>query len=478
MALSTPASFEPLSSSNPVPADTDAMTSLGQQYTSTAAMIEQQANDLQQLSNSSADAWKSKAGSVFTSKASSLSSRITQAEQRYKTAGAALTAAAGPMYDAQQQAYAAVQQAQEAEQTMKANAPAPPPAKGSPPLTDDQKAAAATAAKNYSAAQDSLSQAQSQFNSAVEAYETAAKNAANQINDELDHDPLKDSWFQQHFGWLLNFFHILAYIVMGLAILALLIACPFSAGFIAGILGVSMSTLAAVGTVIDVATLLISVGTTVFDGVAAGEGLESWQSFGLDILGLATFGLGKGAGAVSKSITKDATAAGEKGASDFASKGAKDAFGDTAKNDYLDSRAGHNLNVGKDPNASTNGFVFGNATYTGMKAGAKAAGDAAFNSGDAAAFAKIAGSTAAKAIGKIAEDTPAGNLSTILGMNGDIAKDLAGLNAVQNLVPNVAKVGAGVMALKGLVGVNGIIQWGGYGVSVWTTTQPFGPWNG
>jgi uncharacterized protein YukE len=101
MANSVPSSFEPLASSNPVPADTDAMSTLGQQYTSTAAQIAQQASNLQQLSNNSSDAWKSKAGTVFTSKASDLATRITQAEKRYTTAGQALTGAAEPMYDAQ-----------------------------------------------------------------------------------------------------------------------------------------------------------------------------------------------------------------------------------------------------------------------------------------------------------------------------------------------------------------------------------------
>lgn len=472
MAHPKPTSFEPLASSNPVPADTEAMTSLGQQYAKTASMIRQQVADLKKLTSNSSGSWQSNAGSVFVSKASDLAGRIEQAEQRYETAASALKSAAGPMHDAQQRAYAAVHQAQEAEQTMKANAPAPAHGSGAPKQTAAQKADAAAAAKKHSAAQDSLSQAQNQFNNAVDAYQTAASNAANTINSELNGDPLKDTWFQQHFGWLLNFFHILAYVVMGLAILALIIACPFTAGFIAGIVGASVSSVASVlgtiGTVIDVASLAIGVGTTVFDGVAAGEGLESWQSFGLDILGLATFGIGKGADATSGSIAKDATGAAEKSAGDTAGQGAKNAFADTAKNDYMDSRLGHNNWVADNPDAAgNNAFTFADTSYSGMKAGAQAAADAAANSGEAAAAAKAASAAAAKAVGKVSETAKGSNLAWLLGSSNGIAKDLASLNEINGLVPGVAKVGAGVMAMKGIAGINGVFQWAGFGLGIW-----------
>lgn len=450
MAYPKPSTFEPLSSSDPVPADTEAMTSLGKQYTKTAAMIEQQASDLRKLSSSASDGWKSKAGSVFVSKASSLATRITQAEQRYATAGKALTAAAGPMYDAQQQAYAAVQRAQDAQQRMTASAPGPALAPGSPKPTAAQQAAAAAKAARYSAAEDSLSQAKSSFNSAVEAYRSAAEAAARAINNELSHDPLTDSWFEQHFGWLMNFFHILAYIVMGLAIIALLIACPFTAGFIAGILSVSMSTLATVGTIIDTATLLITVGQTVFDGIAAHDGLESWTSFGLDILGLATFGLGKGAEMAGDKLVDVGKEAGEEAAAETASDAAKDA--------YLQPRTSHNAWVRAHPaEAGAGAFVF---SPSGMAAEAEEAG-------------KLAGIAAAQSVGKAAEEAAArgiaANAVALSTMSGDIAKQVAELNAINSAVPNVAKVGTMLNGLKGLAGVSGIIQWGGFSVSAWST---------
>jgi hypothetical protein len=450
MANPVPSSFEPLASSNPVPADTDAMSTLGAQYTSTAAEIAQQASNLQQLSNNSSDAWKSKAGTVFTSKASDLATRITQAQQRYTTAGQALSAAAEPMYQAQQQAYAAVAQAQEAQSTMSANAPAPAAPAGSPPPTDAQKAAAATAASNYSAASDSLSSAQSSFNSAVDAYHTAASNAANAINHELGSDPLKDSWFQAHFEWLVKFFKILSYIIMGLAIIALLIACPFSAGLIAGILGVSMEALATVGTVIGWTMFAVGMGQTIFDGVAAGEGLQSWSAFAMDIVGDASFGIGKGAEAFGEGAVDAGTDAGKDAASDAADDAAQKSFFDT------DPKTAHNTWVEANPDeAGPGAFVFSSSAIAA----------------EAAAVGKTAGSAAAKGIADAAEaakaDGVVGNLTALGSQSSDIADDLAKLNAINAAVPNVAQISSNITKLTAAAVASGAFQWGSFGITIY-----------
>jgi hypothetical protein len=488
MANPVPSTFAPLASSNPVPADTEAMTNLGQQYTTTANTIAQQASNLQQLSNDSSDAWVSKAGSKFTSKASDLATRITQAEQRYTTAGAALTAAAEPMYQAQQQAYAAVQQAQEAEQTMTANAPSPPPAAGSPPLTADQKAAAATAASNYSAASDSLASAQASFNSAVDAYDTAAKNCANTINAELDHDALKDTWFQQHFGWLLEFLKILTIIAMALAAIALILACPFSAGLIVG-LGVAASTVASAATIVGLAGLAVTVLSTVGDAMAAGGGLEGWTSFITDLVGLATFGLGEGIAAAGKVAATDA----ENLAKGFASNAAKGAVTDAAKTAASDAAKNSALDAAADKAAAAaeKGFT-DNATAAGVltpdqiTAGAKSAGEeAALNAtidesavGQAAvdALLKSAGDTGKASITTAVENAEKGltnsPLSNFIGatnMSSDIAEAIAKVNAIQKTVPNFAKIGQIANEVTTGAVVNGGIQTGMFGYGIYST---------
>lgn len=338
MAHPKPTSFEPLASSDPVPADTEAMTSLGQQYAKTVSMIKQQVSDLRKLTSNTSASWKSHAGSQFVSKASNLAGRIEKAEQRYETAATALKSAAGPMHDAQQQAYAAVHQAQEAEQTMKANAPAPAHGAGAPKQTAQQKADAAAAAKRHSAAQDSLSQAQNQFNNAVDAYQAAAKKAASQIDHELNNDPLKDSWFQQHFWWLMKFIHYLSIAIMVLALVAAIIACPAFTGLL-GVLGASASFIAGVGTVGTIAEIgatVLSVVGAAADGLAAGEGLEKWDSFAIDIAGLVTCGFGKVVGDVGKGVTNTAEGLAKDGAGKFAATGARNAVGDTVKNAHME----------------------------------------------------------------------------------------------------------------------------------------------
>jgi uncharacterized protein YukE len=446
MTYSVPTSFEPLASSNPVPADTDALTSLGQQYTATAQLIQSQAQTLTNLSNNSSDSWKSQAGTVFVSKASSLATRITQAQQRYATAGTALTNAAEPMYQAQQQAYAAVQQAQEAQSTMNANAPGPTPAPGSPAPTAAQQAAAKTAASNYSTAQDSLNQATSQFNSAVDDYKDAASAAAKAINDELGSDPLKDSWFQAHFGWLLNFFHILAIIVMALAAIALIICLPGVGAVLDGI------GLGALGSIIGWGSFAIGMGQTIFDGVAAGEGLESWKSFGLDLVGDVTFGVGQGASKIASTVAKSATDATESAASA------------AAKTSVIDKATA-------DGSAD---FIKNNATTTisndDLAAAAKAAGETAGKG--AAAAAETAGKSAAESIAKSLEGVEkatgkslTGNLQGFAFQNGDIANSIAKLNSIAGTAPASAKVGTAINKVIASGVVNGVTTLGAFGVA-------------
>jgi uncharacterized protein YukE len=506
MANPVPSSFEPLASSNPVPADTDAMTSLGQQYTATANQIAQQASTLQQLSTNSSDSWKSKAGTVFVSKASDLATRITQAEQRYTTAGQALTAAAEPMYQAQQQAYAAVQQAQEAQQTMAANAPAPKPPAGSPPPTADQQTAASTAASNYSAASDSLSSAKSSFDSAVDAYHAAASTAAKTINNELGHDPLKDSWFQAHFEWLAKFFHILSIIVMALAAIALIIALP---GVGALLDGIGLGAIAGVASsAIGWGAAIVGVGQTIFDAKAASVGLGSWKTFAMDIVGDVSFGIGKAAEPLADGITDAASGAAKTAAAtaaknsvtDAAKTAASDAAVQKAMDDaaekasasasqsFADNAAGNKLT----PEQLADGGLTPADVAAGLSpdqitAAAKAAGEeAALNATvDPAVLASATKTAVADLVAnagftKLADiesglknvtgNTAIGNAISFGTQSSSIAENIANLNYLLGTLPAAAKIGTtiGKVGATGVVnGAFGLASFGmaGYGIS-------------
>ncbi|HEV3381419.1 MAG TPA: hypothetical protein VG142_10615 [Trebonia sp.] len=477
MTYSVPTSFEPLASSNPVPADTDSLTSLGQQYTATANLIQTQATDLQNLTNNASDSWKSQAGTVFVSKASSLASRITQAYQRYETAGTALTAAAEPMYQAQQSAYAAVQQAQEAQSTMQANAPAPAPAPGSPAPTDAQKQEAATKASNYSNAQDSLNQAQSQFNSAVDDYHAAASACAKAINDELSSDPLKDSWFQDHFQWLLNLLHIFAIIAMAFAALVLLIALP---GVGALIDGIGLTAVAsAVTTFATAFGAGVGVAQTVIDGMGVHDGLQTVGNLLMDIVGDVAVGVGAGitkiAGTITKAATADGKAAVSVAAKSAVTQAAKDSASSAAKASVIDKATADAAGDFTKNNAT--GFITNDDLAAGAKAAGEAAGKAAEPAAAAAATAAVnklvddAGSTAVAKITKglegVTNNTPIGNLIAAGAQNPDIAQDLAELNYLHNAVPATAKIGTAIWKVGAIGAGNGALQWGAVGIGIY-----------
>ena len=293
-----PPDFEPLASSDAVPGDTDEIAALGRRYTDTAAEIQAQAANLKKLAAGTIQGWTGQAAKVFQSHATDLAGRITKAQQRYATAGQALSQCAGPMYAAQQSAYTAVWKAKEAQQTMRSNAPGPPPKPGSPPPTAEQKAAAATRATAYDGASTDLSTATTQFHTAVQDYHDAASRAARAIENEINHDGLKDSWWDRNFGWISKVFMIIGIIVIVLAVIALILVCPLTAGLIAGLIGEALAgTLTAA---LGWAILGLTVAQAIFDGIAAGTGKESWTAFILDCVSIATFGLGDGLGQVGK----------------------------------------------------------------------------------------------------------------------------------------------------------------------------------
>jgi hypothetical protein len=501
MAIPAPASFEPLASSNPVPADTDAMSTLGTQYTATAQQIADQATTLKNLSDNSSDTWKSQAGTVFVSKASDLATRITQAQQRYTTAGHALTNAVGPMSDAQQQAYAAVAKAQEAQSTMTANAPAPKPPAGSPPPTADQQAAATTAASNYSAASDDLAAAKASFNSAVEAYHAAASAAAKTINDELGHDPLKDSWFEHHFAWLTKFFHILSLIVLALAAIALIIALPGVGALLDGTILAGVASTAA--TWIGIGAAVVGVGQTIFDAKAVSVGLGSWKSLALDIVGDVTFGLGKVADPAVGALSNIAGKAAKGGAFNTAVSSVSDAAkaaatanvvqklthdaGEAAAEDAFKSFTAN----AADSKLTAEQIAAGGLTPAKVAAGltpdeitaaAKSAGEDAAQSATADPAAVAAATKTAindlmgnagytkladieKALQNIGANSKTGNALAFGTQSASIAKDLQNLNYLLSTLPVTAKIGSAAGAAMTTGVVNGIIQLGAFGLS-------------
>lgn len=430
-----PPDFEPLASSDPVPGNTDEITALGKRYTDTAAEIEREAASLRKLATQAPDGWKGQAGTVFASHASALADRISKAQARYATAGSALTACANPMYDAQQRAYAAVWDAKDAQQQMAANAPGPTRPAGSPPLTPEQQQEEHTRQNAYSSAQDDLTTARGKFNTAVDDYHAAASKAATQIRNEIGRDGLKDSWWDRNFGWISKVFEYIAIAVIVLAIVALIIACPFSAGILLA-LGVSaeaVATLATVGTVLGWVLFGLTLAQAVFDGVAAGTGKESWTAFIFDMVALVTFGYGK-------FIAEPAVKALTEGAEG------------TAKTITAARAAQTAMKAEGLP-----GFLYSVSKFAPAEWIMRL-----FGMGDTLDAANQAAQGAVSTLDDALKAAKPSNLTAALTMSGDISKDMAKLSVMENEVPGSLRIGISTALAHAMAGTDGVFQWGSF----------------
>ena len=441
-----PSDFEPLAASDPVPGDTDQIAALGRRYRDTAAEIEAQAKNLRRLASDTIGGWKGQTAQVFQSHAADLATRISKAQARYATAGEALARCAGPMYEAQQDAYAAVWQAKAAEQEIVTNAPAPPRPAGSPPLTAEEKAAETRRQAVYDGASSSLSSAKRKFDHAVDAYHEAAKKAANAIDAEISHDGLKDSWWDRNFGWISAVFEGIAIAVAVLAVITLVLICPLTAGAIAALLGTTTTVLDGVATALGLFALTATVAQTAFDGIAMGTGKESWTSFAIDLASLATFGLGESAGAIIKSLAKGAEGVGETVAAGRAGRAFMSAHGMPGVLYSLGSRFNSVAKV---------------LDWAGQ--------------GDKLEGAVKAATDARAALGKAVKDAKPGNLVVLWSMSSDIGEGMAKLAVLNEKVPGVLRIMVPKAAATGSMVTEGGAQWatfaGGnaYNVYQWTS---------
>lgn len=435
-----PPDFEPLASSDPVPGDPDQVAALGRRYADTAAEIATQAANLRKLATAAPGGWVGQAGDVFHSKASDLSGRISKAHDRYATTGQALTAAAGPMADAQQRAWAAVWAAKTAQQQMAANAPAPQPPLGSPPPpppTAAEKAAAQQKAGNYSSAQSSYSTASTNFATAVSDYQNAAGKAAGKISTAIDHDGLKDSWWDRNFGWIKTVFEIIGVVVLVIAIVAIILLLPgLGAALVAmGIaedLAAATAMIGTLSTILDGTAFALTALTAAFDGVAWQTGKESATAFIVDLASLATFGMGAAASKIVGGLAKGAESVGEAVAAGRA---------------------------GRASMPMLMGWVYSLGAH-----GAPGVADF-LRVGDRLSTALDAASGARTALADAVKEAEPKTVTLLWTKAEKVAAGLAKLDEISSKVPNVIRIEARAAAGRGVAGINGAVQWTGFGVS-------------
>lgn len=438
-----PPDFEPLAGADPVPGEPGAIAALGRRYAQTAQEITRQAASLRKLAGSASAGWKGKSGTVFAAKAEDLAARISRAQARYEAAAQALTRCAAPVDDARQRAYAAVWAAKDAEQRMTANAPpaaaltgagAAAPATGPAPAAGPASRARAI---RYDDASHDLAVARRQFDAAVADYNDAADAAARAITAEIGHDGLKDSWWDAHFGWVAGFFEIVAVAVLVLAVVAIILVCPFSAALL-GVAAVETASTAIGWTLFG-----LTIAQAAFDGTAMATHKESWTAFAWDIAALATFGTGKAAEAGVKWLAENSAEAGQAIAARRAGQAAV--------------RARH-----------MPGFLFSVAS----RSTAASSIMRGVGMGGLLDTANRAAAEAGSAVATAVRSASPGATAALFTMSNGFATDISRISAVHERVPGVLRIRLARTLAQGLAGVDGTFQWSTFGAGGYFTLRP------
>jgi hypothetical protein len=325
--MSRPADWSPLADADPVPGDPLEVASIGGQLTNVAAQIHSDVTWLRSLCT--AQFWDSGAGQAFQGQVDDAATKLARAHERYYAAGQALgtSPAAGAGYasaldEAQALSLRALTQAQGAWAVMRTQLagakiankgmvpyqgpnlyaslnPAQPllDSSGNPVLMftpADATAPLRTAVARYNASALDYRTANGWLAEAVAARDAAAASAAAAIRAALGSDGLQDQtglwhditsaadatfgWAEQHWAQVVgDIATVCGWIATALGVLALIFAfiCPPLAAALEG-MALTLTEVAAV------CHLILAI---------FGEG--SWADFGLDLVSLAAFGLGR-----------------------------------------------------------------------------------------------------------------------------------------------------------------------------------------
>lgn len=423
-------SYEPLSSGDPVAGDSVAVAALAKRYADTAAEIQSQADNLRKLAGQSTSGWRSDAGNVFHDKANDLADRIAKAKHRYEVAGSSLTSWSSAIGTAQDSAAAAARKAREAQDTMDANRALPLPPASAPPPTEQQKAEARARAAAYENGQSAYAAAERAFHAAVTDYENAARRTADALRHVATSDGLADSWWDRNFDTIATIMKIVAVAVIVLAVVALVIACPFSAGLLVA-LGATAEGLATAATVVEIASAVLMTASLIFDSAAAATGKQDWTAAILDVVGLATLGLGHLATSAIGGLAKLGGTAGKAAAASRAARATMSAEGLPKILYSLASRS---------------------SGIDGLLHVIPRVGTALDHAAEAATLARTTVDTVATA-------AKATNLPAALTFSGEIAKGLAQLDAVTKAVPTSFKVTGINLLAKTVFAADAAIQW-------------------
>ncbi|WP_328670780.1 putative T7SS-secreted protein [Streptomyces sp. NBC_00328] len=291
--------------SDPIPGDPDEIAGLGRDLRRTAEAIQKQAKEIKALS--SVESWKSKAAEEFRKEAEEAEGKLRKAFKRYDAAADALgekVVEGGPskeyaseLHRAQTMADKALRDARDAHDERESSDGA---IGKLPKDTADDDPDRKKLEKRQQAATSAMEQAKKDLDAAKDIRDAAAKRARDAIRSAIDHDGLKDGtwdkfkdWVHDNAGWITEFLNWAGWIATICGTLSLMVGwIPVIGQALAGILG-SIALLATIVSLLGHVLLAL-----------AGEG--SWFDVALDVVGIATMGIGRGAMAGAKGAMQGA----------------------------------------------------------------------------------------------------------------------------------------------------------------------------
>jgi hypothetical protein len=291
--------------SDPIPGDPEEVAKLGRDLRKTAEAIKKQASEIKALS--SVESWKSKAAEEFRKEAEEAEGKLRKAFKRYDAAADALgervvdggrsTEYASELHHAQTMADKALRDAQDAHDEHTSSGSA---IDKLPKDTADDDPDRKKLEKRQKAATSAMERAKKDLEAAKDIRDAAAKRARDAIRTAIDHDGLKDGtwdkfkdWVHDNAGWMNKWLNRIGWIATICGTLSLFVGwIPVVGQALAGLLG----------SIALVATLISLVGHVAL--ALAGEG--SWFDVVLDVVGVATLGVGRGAVAGARGATQGA----------------------------------------------------------------------------------------------------------------------------------------------------------------------------
>ncbi|MFF9817112.1 putative T7SS-secreted protein [Streptomyces sp. NPDC014006] len=302
-----PRDWHPVADSDPIPGDPDRIASLGKTLRKTADELERQIKNLKAVCE--VDAWDSKAGKEFREKAKGNVKKLEAAFKRYDTAATAIGNAvvevggtyadkvhaahrdyASDLNRAQEIADAALKDAQDAEGRKGAAQKSIDGLSDKGRKKEDADKDRKDLEAKRDAAKDEIEAARQKINEAKKIRDEAAKRAADSIDAIINHDSLKDGFWDK---LVKDIADITSWIATVCGILSLIVGwIPVIGQALAGVLG----AIAMIATIINFVATFVQVL----------QGNAEWMDLGMAALGFLMMGVGKGFSKIAGKFAKGA----------------------------------------------------------------------------------------------------------------------------------------------------------------------------